>query len=146
MAGTTPGFDGTAFRTAIRFVYDMAAPNVSEEKVYFFKATTLVYNVPVDTDNVPFDPAATVTRHQDPPVTVPCGIEFQDVNGVVVDFGTVDAPRLVLTTLDQDYAKVKDAVYVTLRGMKYNYKRTVPPTSLFDVGLYDMHFEAESMS
>lgn len=146
MAGTQPGFNGNDFRTAIRFVYEMAAPNVQEEKVYFFKDPRLVYNLGVDNENLPFDPASTVTRTQDAPKTVPCGIELRDSNGVVTDLGIASGAFLVLTLLDKDYAKVKDSDYVTLRGEKYNYSHTVPPTSLFDVSLYEMHFEAASMT
>lgn len=146
MAGLNAGFSASDFRQAITFVYEMAKPNDVAEQVYFFKEARLVYNRGVDTDDLPFDPLSTVTRVQDPPVQVPCGIEYQDSNGLAIDFGTVEVARLVLTLLDTDYAKVKGAIYVTLRGEKYNYKRTVPPDSLFDVSLYDMHFEVQSMS
>jgi hypothetical protein len=33
---------------------------------------------------------------------------------------------------------------VVAHGDRYNYRRTEPPTGLFDVGLYVMHFTAQS--
>ena len=144
MAGTNAAFSAKKFRKGIRFVYDMAAPPLAEERATFFFANQLVYNTPVDGDNVPFDPHATVTRVVPPSVRVPCGVEFKDAFGNVIPFGEVIPAKAVITLLDEDYAKVKDAVYVALRGVKYDYIQTAPPSGLFDVGLYVMTFEAES--
>lgn len=144
MAGRNSGFDGRQFRDAIKFVYNMAAPPRSEEQAAFYKDSSLVYTGTVDDDNVPFDPSSTVQRVVPPPVHVPCGIEYLDAEGQPVPFGTVTASRLLLTLLDEDYLKVKDSAYVVLGGEKYLYQRTEPPTGLFDVGLYTMHFRSEN--
>ncbi len=144
MAGRNRGFDARAFREGIRFAYDMAAPPQEGEQAAFYKESSLVYTVPVDDDNVPFDPATTVQRVTSPPVHVPCGIEYQDAEGQAVPFGYIGASRVIITLLDEDYAKVKGSAYVVLGGDKYLYRRTEPPSGLFDVGLYAMHFTAEN--
>lgn len=146
MAGKQPGFNGKNFRSKIRFVYDMAAPPIAEERATFCFPAQLVYNTPVDGQDVPFDPAATVTRTVPPPVQVPCGVEFQDAYGNVINFGLAIPAKAVITLLDEDYAKVKDCSYVVLRGEKYNYSHSEFPSGLFDVGLYTLHFNAESIS
>lgn len=144
MAGSNSGFNARAFREAIRFTYTMAASPVTEEQVAFYKPSELVYNVPVDDDNVPFDPNSTVQRVIPPPVRVPCSVEYIDAEGQPVPFGTVTASRIKCSLLDEDYALVKGSAYVVIAGEKYTYRRTEPPTGLFDVGLYVMHFRAEN--
>jgi len=144
MAGRNPGFDGRQFRDAIRFVYNMAAPPDGTEQATFYRPSELVYNVNVDDDNVPFDPATTVQRVQPAPVKVACGIEYRDVDGDPLPFGTVTASKVVCSLLDEDYKLVQDASYVVIGGDKYLYQRTEPPSGLFDVGLYSMHFVAEN--
>ncbi len=71
MAGRNPAFSAKAFRDGIRFVYDMAAPPQEGEQAAFYKESSLVYTVPVDDDNVPFDPTTTVQRITPAPVRVP---------------------------------------------------------------------------
>lgn len=145
MAGSAPGFSGRQFRDNIRFVYNMAAPPVDADQVTFYWPSQLVYNAASEDDeNVAFDPAATVTRVDPPPVKVPCGVEYFDAEGNPTPFGTVTASRIALTLLDEDYAQVHDASYVVVAGEKYLYRHTEPPSGLFDVGLYVMHFRAEN--
>lgn len=145
MAGTNPGFDAGAFRDGIRFVYDMAAPPEPTEQAVFYFASALIYTAPIDGEDVPFDPHATVVRQ--PPRAVKgisCGIEYFDAQGNEIVFGTVTASRLAITFLDEDYAKVKGCSYVVVGGDKYLYKRTEVPSGLFDVGLYTIHFTSEN--
>lgn len=145
MAGSNSDFDASAFRTGIRFVFDMAAPPVEGERAVFWWESGLVYTSPVDGEDVPFDPHATVQRTPGRRVSgVACGIEYQDAQGQEIVFGTVTASRLAITFLDQDYDKVKGCAYVTIGADKYLYKRTQPPSGLFDVGLYTMHFVSEN--
>ena len=136
MASTQPGFDPAAFRDAIRFTYTMAATPVADDQVTFHFASTLVYNTNVDADGRPFDPNATVTRTTPTPVKVPCAVEYIDAEDQPTNFGLIAPSKLKITLLDEDYAKVKDAIYVVLQGDRYNYRRTQPPSGLFDVGLY----------
>lgn len=144
MAGKNSGFDPKGFRDAIKFVYNMAAPPRDADQAAFYKPSELVYTASVDDENVPFDPATTVQRVVPPPVRVPCGVEYLDAEGQPVTFGTVTASRIVLTLLDEDYDQVKGSAYVVIGGEKYLYQRTEPPSGLFDVGLYAMHWRAEN--
>lgn len=143
MAGSNPGFDGNAFREGIRFVQQMAAAPIDSDQVSFYKPAQLVYNRPTDPENVPFDPNATVTRVQPAPVKVACGLEYRTAKGEVTAFGSITASRLVVTLLDEEYELVKDCSYIVVAGEKWNYLLTEPPTGLFDVGLFSMHFVAE---
>ena len=144
MAGNNAGFNSGQFRDAIRFVYDMAAPPSGDEQATFYGPSTLVYTGSVDDDEVPFNPETTVVRQPAEGVKVPCGIEYRDAEGEPLPFGTVTASRLIITLLDQDYARIKGCQYVVVGGEKYLYRRTQPPSGLFDVGLFTMHFTAEN--
>jgi hypothetical protein len=144
MAGTNGGFDSGAFRSSIRFVFNMAASPATDEQVAFYFPSQLVYNKSVDTEDVPFDPAATVTSVPSAPVKVPCAVEYVDTEGNIGTFGIVTPSRIAITLLDEDYAKIKGATYVVIAGDRYNYRRTEPPSGLFDVGLYVLHFTAEN--
>lgn len=144
MAGTNPGFDPAQFRNAIRFVYDMAAPPVDDEQATFYGPSTLVYTGSVDDEEVPFDPETTVVSTPATGVKVPCGIEYLDADGQAVVFGTVTPSKVKISLLDEEYAQVAGALYVVIGGEKYLYRRTEPPSGLFDVGIYTMHFVAEN--
>lgn len=144
MATANPDFDAGAFRSAIQFVFTMAEAPQSGDQLAFYGPSTLVYTTPLDDADVPFDPASTVVRQQAAPVHVPCGVEYFDTQGQPIVFGMVTPSRLAVTLLDEDYALVKDATYVVAGGDRYNFRRTEPPTGLFDVGLFRMHFSAEN--
>src|SRR5438309_2807566 len=119
MAGRNSGFDARAFRQNIRFVMQMGTPPLEGEQAAFYFPSQLVYNTPVDADDVPFDPSATVTRIVPPAVKVPCAVEYKDVNGELTDFGVITPSKASITLLDEDYAKVKGCSYVVLRGEKF---------------------------
>lgn len=144
MAGFNSGFNAGEFRSAIQFVYNMAAPPIPAEQATFYGPSTLVYTGSVDDDELPFNPATTVVRTPATGVKVPCGIEYLDVDGQPVVFGTVTPSKVVTTLLDEDYVKVKGSAYVVIAGEKYLYRRTEPPSGLFDVGLYALHWVAEN--
>jgi hypothetical protein len=142
MAGINSGFDPEAFRTGIRFVFNMAASPSTDEQVAFYFPSTLVYNRSVDTEDVPFDPTATVTSTPSLPVRAPCAVEYFDSDGTAGAFGVITPSRVATTLLDGDYELVKGATYIVIAGDRYNYRRTEPPSGLFDVGLYVMHWSA----
>lgn len=145
MANANSEFDADAFRTGIRFVYNLAAPPVAEEQITFFYNSQLIYNTPVDGEDTPFDPQATVQRVAPRAVkNVPCGIEYFDAAHQEIVFGTVTASKIHVTLLDEDYQRVKGANYVVLGGEKYLYKVTEAPSGLFDVGLYVTHWTNEN--
>lgn len=144
MANSNPDFNAAEFRTAIQFAMTMGAAVDVGERASFHFPSQLVYNAPADGAQVPFDPAATVTKTEPTPVQVNCAIEYFDVENQPTDFGLLAPSRLTITLLDEDYEKVKGCSYVVVHGDRYNYRRTEPPSGLFDVGIYTMHFTAQS--
>lgn len=144
MAGSDPGFNSGEFREAIRFAMKMGAAPDEEAQVYFHFANTLVYNRPVDGSNTPFDPSATVTTAALPPVQVDCAVEYFDSENQPTAFGLLAPSRVAITLLDDDYEQVKDCAYVVIHGDRYDYRRTEPPSGLFDVGIYVMYFTSGS--
>jgi hypothetical protein len=143
MAGADAGFNAAEFRDAIHFAMQMGAAPDLDEQVTFHFASTLTYNVPADGAQVPFDPTATVTSAPSAaPVRVPCAVEYFDAENQPTNFGLMAPSRLSITLLDEDYERVKASTYVVAHGDRYNYRRTEPPSGLFDVGLYTMHFTA----
>jgi hypothetical protein len=146
MAGTDAGFNASEFRDAIHLAMHMgAAPDPAEQVVFHFESA-LTYNVPADGAQVPFDPTATVTRTTPTPKTVDCAVEYFDAENQPTGFGLLAPTRLAITLLDEDYDQDKDAAYVVAHGDRYDYRRTEPPSGLFDVGLYTMHFTARGES
>lgn len=143
MAGTNRDFDAQAFRDGVRFAMDMAAPVEAVDQATFYFPNVLVYNRPVDADNVPFDPASTVTSQPVTPVRVTCAIEYFDADGLPTNFGTVTPSKITITLLDEEYERVKSCSSVVVGGERYVYQRTEPPLGLFEVGLFTLHFTAE---
>lgn len=142
MAGSNPDFNAAEFRANIHAAMDMGAALESAEQVMFHFPGTLVYNRPTDETNTPFDPAATVTSTPGSTKQVPCAVEYFDSENQPTTFGLLAPARIEVTLLDEDYEQVKNASYVVVHGDRYNYRRTEPPSGLFDVGLYVMHFTA----
>lgn len=144
MAGSDPGFNAAEFRDAIHFAMQLgSAPDPGQQVVFHFPKQ-LTYNVPADGAQVPFDPSATVTAVTPTPIKVDCAVEYFDAENQPTGFGLLAPSRLSITLLDEDYAKVKDASHVVIHGDRYDYRRTEPPSGLFDVGLYVMHFTSQS--
>lgn len=143
MAGSLPGFPSDAFRNGIRFAMDMGAPPIEGERATFYFEPQLVYNRPVDDDDVPFDPTSTVVRETPDPLQVTCAVEYFDAQGNPSSFGLIVPSRATILLLDEEYQQVKLAIGVLLRGEKFIYKSTEMPLGLFDVGIYQMHFISE---
>lgn len=144
MAGTDPGFNATGFRDAIHFAMALGAPPDVGERATFHFPKTLVYNTPIDGNSTPFDPTATVTATEPPTVQVDCAIEYQDDENQPTNFGLIAPSRITVTLLDEDYEKVRHCAYVVVGGDRYDYRRTEPPSGLFEVGVYTMHFTSNS--
>lgn len=144
MAGTNPNFDAGAFRDGIHFAMTMGAAPLAENRLTFRFPTELVYVGTADAEDVPFDAETTVQRSEPPAVEVPCAVEYYDDQGTLLLSGTAQAARVKITLLDEDYEQVKTADRVMAGGDVYYYRRTEPPSGLFDVGLFVMHFEARS--
>lgn len=132
----------------MRFVMGMGAPVVDADQATFTFPNQLVYNASDtgdhDATGVPFNPSIPVTRVTPDPVKVPCAVEYYDADGVVTEFGLVTPSKAIVTLLDEDYAKVKEANAVILAGERFRYQKTEFPSALFDVGLYTMHFVADN--
>jgi hypothetical protein len=144
MAGSNPGFNAAEFREAIHFAMAMGAAIDTDEQVTFHFASTLVYAGSADGAEVPFDPAATVVTTTPDPMRVDCAVEYFDAENQPTNFGLLAPSRLAVTLLDVDYEQVKEAQYVVAHGDRYDYRRTEPPSGLFDVGLYTMHFTSQN--
>ncbi len=136
MAGTDVGFDAQAFRDGISFALTMAAaPEPARQVTFHFERT----------EQIGFDPAAAPEVTGREPVTVPCGIAYTDVDGsLTTGFGIMASSSIKLTLLDVHHAQVEGCAYVTIDGDTYFYRRTAPPTGLFDVGLFAMYFAART--
>jgi hypothetical protein len=50
---------------------------------------------------------------------------------------------VVLTLLDQEYARVKGFSYVIIAGDRFFYRKTEPPVGLDVVAVWTVHCEAE---
>ena len=144
MAGANSGFDAAGFRNAIHFAMQMGAPPEDGEQATFHFPGTLVYNGYLDGDQVPFDPTATITSNEPPTVKVDCAIEYFDAENQPTNFGMMAPSRIVVTVLDEDYRKIRGCSYVVVHGDRYDYRRTEPPSGLFDVGVYTLHFLSQS--
>lgn len=144
MAGSNPTFKAGQFRSAIRFVFDMAAPPVAADQLRFHFNPTTTSVAARDGDGVPFDPAAAVVVAQRPPLQRPCLVEYVDAAEDPTAFGTVVPSKLRVTLLDEDYAYVKDADYVMIGGDRYLRHHEPPSYGLFDVGLHTLYFAAEN--
>ncbi len=137
-------FDGKKFRNAIQFVFEMAEPPESDQKIMFHFTDTVTYAGHADSDLVPFDPTQSATRTTRPPINVPCDVEFVQQSEEPTAFGSVVPSKLKVLLLDEDWAKVKDCSFVVMGGDKYNRYYEQPEFGLFDVGLHTMVFQAEN--
>lgn len=144
MAGSNTDFNAAEFRQAIVFAMTMGAAVDAGERVTFHFPSTLVYAGSADGAQVPFDPDATVVSSTPAPVQVSCAIEYFDAENQPTEFGLLAPTRLTITLLDDDYDEVADASYVVVHGDRYNYRRTEPPSGLFEVGIYTMHFTSQN--
>jgi hypothetical protein len=140
------GFDAAGFREGILTAMTLGAPPDVNDQALFHFPNQLVYNAVIDGDNVPFDPAATVTNVTPAPVRIDCAIEYFDAENQPSGFGLLAPTRIAVTMLDDAYAKVAGCGYVVIAGDRYDYRRTEPPVGLFDVAVWTMHFVSPSDS
>lgn len=145
MAGqhSDPSFAGR-FTEGIHFAMEMGASPDEDEQATFHFPPVLVYDGEArDASGVPFDPTKTVTEQRPDPVRVPCAVEYYDERGQMTTLADIHSTRVKITLLGEDYEKVKGTSFVICGGDKYIYRRTQPPSGLFEVGLYEMWFHAE---
>lgn len=152
MAGTGAdvGFSGADFRDNIRFAMQMGAPTSTTEQVTFYWNREKTYS-PQDHGRRPYDfTQATVTDvpgNADIPAgstTVDCAVEFTPRNstGAENQVGAFEAPRCVVTILDEEYATIEGFDYAMIDGTTYHPDYVAPPLGLFDVTVYQIHLTA----
>lgn len=144
MAGSNAGFNASDFRTQIKFAMQMGAPAVEGEQAVFHFPAVLTYNTLADGDQLPFNPETTVTSQEPTTVKVDCAIDYFDAEDQPTNFGLLAPTRIAVTLLDEDYVKVKECTYVVVHGDRYDFRRTEPPSGLFEVGVYTMHFTSRN--
>lgn len=139
------GFDATDVRNGLRTAFRVGMPPLTaEQPVFFIPSVPLVQTEAVDGDGVPFDPDYQPARTPPRQVKgVPCAIEYRDGEGKLENFGVVSPTKVVLTLLDEDYAKVKDFEWVVISGVRFWYRRTETTKGLVSVGLYRIHCTSE---
>lgn len=120
-------------------------PVMTADQPTFFMPTTVTGDGghTLDQQGTPFDPTYRPVRAQLPGIKVPCAIEYKDAAGELSAAGTVSSTGIVLTLLDEDYARIEGFAYVVIGGVKYNYERTNPPEGLVSVGIYAVHCLAD---
>lgn len=148
MAGTSPDFDGQAFRDAMRATMLMGFSNdTSVQPVFHFNPTGYTFppNTQLDESGKPYDLSVMATPTVLAPVTVPCAIEWG--SGKTVDYkieavGDFQYGDMVLTLLDVDYVQVETADFVMMGDQKYEIRFLEPQIGLWDVSVYRMHCRA----
>jgi len=150
MAGSNPGFNQTEFREAIRFAMTMGAPTDTSERVVFHWKRDQTFT-PADSGSRPYDfTAAPVTDepgNEDEPdgeLTVDCAVEFvpRTAEGTENFVGAFQSPRAIITLLDEDYARISDADWVTINDAYYIIEFAGPPMGMFEVTVYQIFVTA----
>lgn len=132
------------FRRGVRTAMQLAKLSDPDLQPAFYFNQPSTSTSSVDAAGVPFDPNVSNTTPATGPVYVDCAVEYFDAENQPTNFGLLAPSRIVVTVLDEEYAKIKGCDYVVIHGDRYNYRRTEPPTGLFDVGVFSLHFMAES--
>lgn len=148
MAGSDPRFNPARFRDAMHFVFQMAAPEATNERVTFRWNTERTFAAadpagdPYFWDSVPL----TQTTHAD--TQVDCVVEFAARPAGSRDsaIGQFDTSRAVITMLDDDYPDIVGADEVIINGNSYDIQFVGPAIGLFEVTLYQLFCEARDES
>ncbi len=132
------------FRRGIRTAMQLAKLSDPDlQPAFYWNPPTTGGAYTYDDVGVPFDPNQKPVKTPVGPEYVDCAVEYFDAENQPTSFGLMAPSRIVVTVLDEDYVKIDGCDYVVIHGDKYNYRRTEPPTGLFDVGVYSLHFTAE---
>lgn len=140
MAGSNSAFDPALFRDAIQATMNMGLPTNTTEQPTFHFPTVRSYPVgtALDEDGFPFDPTITATVTTPPSKRVACAVEFTPVDSDELPVGTLRKTKAVLTLLDIDYTKIKNAHEVSLGKDRYIISYVQPPLGLFEVTVYQL--------
>lgn len=143
MAGSSPGFDADAFNEGIRFAMRIGLPvETAEQPTFHFQPTRT--HLGDHGTGLPFDPGTDFAETEPTPVQVDCAIEFFDEGHDSTSAGPLNAARVEVTLLREEYELVKDAYKVVISGDSYRFRFTEPEVALFDSGVRVMHFYAEN--
>lgn len=148
MAGTTDArassFNAAEFRDGIKFAMSMALPDDSSERLTFRWKTDRTFTT-ADPVGKPYSysdvPASVVVKDD---VQITAGVQFipKATSAAGNALAAFEAPRVVITVLDDDYDSVSDADEVLLDGAVYEVSYWEPPQGLFDVTIYKVHCTA----
>lgn len=135
------GFDADAFRDGIWTAMAVGLPPELEDQPTFVTPAPVVDTGDErDVDGIAFDWTKSRTKvGADTATQVPAAIEYFDADGLLTNFGSVAASKIVLTLLDEDYEAVKGFSYVVVGGNKYTYERTEPPLGMVGVAIWRVH-------
>lgn len=140
-------FDANAVRAGLRLAMQVGLPVVTSDQPTFFLPTVITGDDEhsLDSQGTPYDPDYEPTRTTPAAKKVPCAVDYQDQAGVLGAGGVINTASVVLTLLDEDYAKVKGFAYVVIGGIRYNYQETEKPTGLVSVGVWVVHCLADDV-
>ena len=153
-SGASVGFSASEFRENIKFAMTMGMPGTVSEQVTFMWNRVKEYN-PQDHQHRPYDFTQPTTLDEpgnpdepDGSLVVTCAVEFTPRNSTGTEnmVGAFNAPRIVITLLDDEYDLVHDADQVLIDGNTYDLEYTAPPIGLFDVTVYQLHATAQDES
>lgn len=142
VSGFGEDFDSTTFRTNIKNVMKMSAPNAVEERVTFIWEDVKTYTGKTDPSGRPYSlDASTASVQETDSVQIDCAVEIVDRVPSGTPIGEFNNPRATITVLDEDYVSIKGATQCLIGGNTYNINY-VEPIGLFDVTVYTLRAQA----
>lgn len=139
------GFDGAAFKTAIRNAMLMGSPNQVEMKATFRWKDEKSYSK-AGPGGRSYDLTATPMTDTTPVDVVLDTVAVQFVPRTTLSGGTpvgeFDTPRAVITMFTEEYDQVFGCNRVLLGTNTYQVDFWAPPTPLFDVDVFHLHVSA----
>lgn len=136
-------FNADTFRSAIISVMEMGTPTDDTMKAIFYWDTQYDYSGQVDGSGRPFDlHSAPSSVNAKDPVTALCGVSWMGDSSTGSPLGQFDNPKVELSLLDTEYAKIDGASKLTLGGNWYKIDYVVQ-SALFTVNTYLIYATAE---
>lgn len=136
-------FNSQEFTSAILSVMEMGTPNKVEERATFIWRDEVRYGE-TDEFNLPYDVLDQENRVKEGKrVQALCTYRFVDRAGNDTPVGQFNNDRLVATMLGVEYEKVKGHYKALFGGNKYTLIKVEPPIALFDVDVYELHYQAD---
>lgn len=158
MAGTDPRFNAKQFREAISFAMTMGLPDNPAQRATFHYTTSRTYppGTKLDREGRPLDPHISPVKVTPDPVQIPVAIDFKTATYDELPVGAHIPAKVVITVIDEEWAKVRDAhtdtypdakpIEVELDGDMYRIGFLGPPQGLFEVTIYELYCFAKEES